>query len=65
MLETSIGILPDAINRTADRAENMLTIEEESLTILGTAGKQEYEHHPLSHAVDTRPDTAFRSFAGG
>ncbi|KAI0734398.1 hypothetical protein C8Q72DRAFT_389402 [Fomitopsis betulina] len=63
VLETSIGILPDAINRTADRAENMLTIEEESLTILGTAGKQEYEHHPLSHAVDTRPDTAFRSFA--
>lgn len=62
MLETNIAILPGATVRTADRAEKMLAIEEENLLILGTAGKQEYEDHPLSHAVDTRPDTAFRSF---
>lgn len=64
VLETNIAILPDATIRTADRAEKMLAIEERNLVILGTAGKQEYEDHPLSHAVDTRPDTAFRSFAG-
>ena len=64
VLETNIGILPDATIRIADHAENMLAIEEQNLVILGTAGKQEYCEHPLSHAVDTRPDTAFRSFAG-
>ena len=64
VLETNIAIHPDATIRTADRAEKMLAIEEQNLVILGTAGKQEYEDHPLSHAVDTRPDTAFRSFAG-
>ncbi|KAH9837249.1 uncharacterized protein C8Q71DRAFT_757421 [Rhodofomes roseus] len=63
VLETNIRLFPDAIIRTADSAEKILTIEEQNLVILGTAGKQEYENHPLSHAVDTRPDTAFRSFA--
>ncbi|KZT72881.1 hypothetical protein DAEQUDRAFT_722509 [Daedalea quercina L-15889] len=63
VLETNIKLLPEATVHTADSAEKMLALEERNLAILGTAGKQEYEAHPLSHAVDTYPDTAFRSFS--
>ncbi|KAH9929659.1 uncharacterized protein B0H18DRAFT_995571 [Fomitopsis serialis] len=65
IVETNIRLLPDSAVHTADSVEKVLTVEDQNLALLGTAGKQEYEDHPLSHAVDTRPDTAFRSFANG
>ncbi|PCH34217.1 hypothetical protein WOLCODRAFT_135572 [Wolfiporia cocos MD-104 SS10] len=62
VLETNIKLLPDTMKHTGDSAECILALEAENLEMLGDAGKQHYEEHPLSHAVDTRPETSFQSF---
>ncbi|KAK0208913.1 hypothetical protein DFS33DRAFT_1306372 [Desarmillaria ectypa] len=60
VLETSIRLLPEAVDTSAvgifTREDSGVLLEENT---------KHYLLHPLSHAVDTRADTAFRSLTGG
>ncbi|KAK0466356.1 uncharacterized protein EV420DRAFT_1261735 [Desarmillaria tabescens] len=60
VLETSIRLLPEIVDvSSADvftREDSSLLLEEDT---------KHYLLYPLSHAVDTRADTAFRSLTGG
>lgn len=61
ILETNIRLLPDAVSHTSDSIEHMLSVGEKNFEVLGEAGKQHYQEHPPSHAVDTHADTFFQS----
>lgn len=64
MLETNIRVLPANIAHASNSISGILSLEAQNLAVIGEEGKQLYETYPLSHAVDTRPDTAFQSFGG-
>ncbi|KAK0199020.1 hypothetical protein F5146DRAFT_920864 [Armillaria mellea] len=60
VLETSIRLLPESVEAPAAgifaREDNSVLFEEDT---------NHYLLYPLSHAVDSRADTAFRSLTGG
>lgn len=65
VLETNIRVLPANIAHASNSINRILSLEAQNLAVIGEEGKQRYETYPLSHAVDTRPDTAFQSFGDG
>jgi hypothetical protein len=60
LFETTIALLPDNIQHSCERAQDMLDLERHDLRVLRD-DQTHYLSYPPSFAVDGKPDTAFRS----
>ncbi|EIW86961.1 hypothetical protein CONPUDRAFT_115881 [Coniophora puteana RWD-64-598 SS2] len=59
LLETNIQVLPPRLHQGARHAKDMLLQEEYSLRNLTEQDTSHFYNHPLSFAVDGRPQTSF------
>jgi hypothetical protein len=64
LLESNIALLPGTIRRETDSATYMLELEARNREVVSASGNATYLNHPLSMAIDNRPDTYFESQQG-